>query len=1114
MNNLKSNLLSSAKFFIGWPLAIISLFFILKLILSNSSGAISSIKDFNPILLLISVLCFFGYFIFRSLSWQKIIEQKGSKVGFKENSYLWSVSELKRYTPGNIWSFLSRSYLFSDKGLSKKELWLSMLIEIELIVISCMILSIPAVFLLSKNNLLSLLFILLTLVLTLFFIFNAKILAYFPQSNRLTGKLKAFLPKASPLSNLYLFLFEFFSFLFFGLGTYFSTVSIISLNLTHIDTFVSLFVFSLLVGYLSLITPMGLGVREGVMTYGLSRYITFSLAGLASIFSRIVFIISEVIYLFLIFLWHKSKNKIILKAENYITNHKYELVLLGAILIYIAYFTTASFLRYDNFYTGRFDLGNMDQAVWNTTHGRIFQITDPNGTNIISRLAFHADFILVLLAPLYLIWSSPEMLLLLQTVVLALGAIFVYLISKEILKNKNISLIFSLSYLLNPSMQYTNLYDFHPVTLGTTFLLIAAYCFIKRRYLIFLIFAVLAGLTKEEVWLIISVFGFLTSAQSVFALVKNKVTDRRKEFIKIALGGLLFAVSFGIFYYLVWYLIPSVRGGNHFALAYYSDFGYSPSSIVKNMIFSPFKTLDIIFSKNQLSYLLQQFIPLGFLSIFSPVSLLFAAPDLIIDLLSTNPQLHEIYFQYTSTITPFIFISAIYGVRRLRNWLPKVPVTFYCFFIIIATIFSAYIIGPLPGAKSPNLAMFTQPLADRNAIDKFLTDIPPHYSIAATNNIGSHLSHRQKIFTIPVGMKQADIVAFLLNDPYAQPSLPAQIKMAKEMENDKNYIQIFKQGKFIAFEKKNLYISSKPKIKQPKLLPFSLTALEHREYPGSNITVDKTVSTRGSFSSYIVSYLSDGLKLYALMDVPNGPKPQNGYPVVIVDHGYIPPTRYSTTDSYKEVTDYFASNGYLVLKPDYRGNGNSEIEETALMRFAYPIDVMNLLVSVNKLQQANSNEIYLWGHSMGGEVTLKVLEIIGENPKLLKEVKSAVLWAPVIDPLRWFSKSHLPLLEESRLFNNPYADTFKIMGTPESNPTLWESVSQLKYLPDIKTPVQINQGEADTTVPPQNSVELYNDFINQGKTAFLITYPGNGHNLTLSFNTAIQNSLNFFNQYK
>src|ERR1051325_610728 len=79
-------------------------------------------------------------------------------------------------------------------------------------------------------------------------------------------------------------------------------------------------------------------------------------------------------------------------------------------LLYSIYFTLASFLRYINYYTGRFDLGNMSQTVWNTVHGNFFILTNPNGTSEISRLAFHADFILVLLAPFYLIWEDPRML--------------------------------------------------------------------------------------------------------------------------------------------------------------------------------------------------------------------------------------------------------------------------------------------------------------------------------------------------------------------------------------------------------------------------------------------------------------------------------------------------------------------------------------------------------------------------------------------------------------------------------------------------------------------------------------------------------------------------------
>ena len=111
---------------------------------------------------------------------------------------------------------------------------------------------------------------------------------------------------------------------------------------------------------------------------------------------------------------------------------KFELILAILAISYFSYFTIASFLKYDNYYTGRFDLGNMAQTVWNTIHGNVFLLTDPNGTEEISRLAFHADFILILLSTFYLIWEDPRMLLLIQTLILSFGGVFVYLIAKNL----------------------------------------------------------------------------------------------------------------------------------------------------------------------------------------------------------------------------------------------------------------------------------------------------------------------------------------------------------------------------------------------------------------------------------------------------------------------------------------------------------------------------------------------------------------------------------------------------------------------------------------------------------------------------------------------------------
>ena len=166
-------------------------------------------------------------------------------------------------------------------------------------------------------------------------------------------------------------------------------------------------------------------------------------------------------------------------------------------------------MRYENYFTGRFDLGNMAQTVWNTAHGRIFILTDPNGTNTVSRLATHADFLLILLAPFYVIWSDPKMLLLIQTLILSIGAVYIFLISKKVLKYPPLALTFALMYLLNPSVQRTNLYEFHAVTLATTFLLAAFYYVLEKRLYWFLLFGILAALTKEQVWFICRTYWFI-----------------------------------------------------------------------------------------------------------------------------------------------------------------------------------------------------------------------------------------------------------------------------------------------------------------------------------------------------------------------------------------------------------------------------------------------------------------------------------------------------------------------------------------------------------------------------------------------------------------------------
>lgn len=1101
-----NRVLNFLKLILGWPLSLAALFFIFQRIISKTDNLSLDFKQINLQLLIYGTICFLIYFFLRSYLWQKILKFKGYRLFFKESAYLWAASELKRFVPGNIWAFLGRTILFSEKGIPKRTIASAMLIEIEFFIFGTFIVSLLAISFITYNLLPSfypismiIYFIFfITIVGVVLFIFNYSIITkYF--NRRPFNLLMHVLPVFSPQTNMQLLSISLIYSFFFGLGNYLVISSFVYLTPVDIYTFIGLFTFSLLVGFLSIVTPMGLGVREGIITAGLAKFIPLGLAGLASIFTRLVLIFAELIFIVSCYLWRTTKDKTILKLEELIKKYRYETILLFLIAVYIIYFTNLSFLRFDNFYTGRFDLGNMDQTVWNTMRGKIFQFTDPDGTEIISRLAAHADFILILITPFYFIWANPKMLLLIQSFILGLGALFIFLIAKEILKNKKVALLFAFLYLLNPSVEHANLYDFHGVTLATTFLLGTYYFLKKEKYFLFSLFAILSAICKEQIWVVISFFGLY-----IF------IVNFKKNAAKKIFGMVVFITSLLIFYFLISYAIPTARGSQHFALSYYSDFGNSPNQVIKNLVTSPHKIFNLILQPDRLSYLFQLFFPLGFLSFFSPLLLIFILPDLTINLLSNNSQLRQIFFQYNAVITPFIFISAIYGLKILQKWFPKIDLKIYLIFITFTTLCSAYFFGPLVGMRSPNLDMVIKPQPYKETISGFISRIPENFSIAATNNLGSHLSHRQKIFTIPIGIDKADIILFLLNDPFAQPSLPKQKEMVENLKRDKNYIQVFKQSDFIVFEKRNLYLKPQPKIAQENLFPLSITALQHRDYTGSNIEIENRVFISNNYTSFIISYFSDGLKLYALMNIPKSKKPDEGYPVLILNHGYINPKEYSTVSSYEKIDDYFSNLGFLVIKPDYRGHGISEGDESGLMRFAYPIDVLNLIFSIDSIPEANKNNIYLFGHSMGGEITLKILEITGKNEELSKRIKAAVIWSPVSDTIRWFNKRNVAVLPEATITPFPYQKTFAILGTPEKNPNLWKSLSPFYYLKEINKPLLIIHGTNDKTVPYEWSLELYENLISYNKNAKIIIYPENDHNLTQSWNQAIENSTKFY----
>ena len=292
---------------------------------------------------------------------------------------------------------------------------------------------------------------------------------------------------------------------------------------------------------------------------------------------------------------------------------------------------------------------------------------------------------------------------------------------------------------------------------------------------------------------------------------------------------------------------------------------------------------------------------------------------------------------------------------------------------------------------------------------------------------------------------------------------------------------------------------------------LSIEALRKGSYPGSNITIEETLSPGVNYGRYLVSYKSEGYKIYSLLTVPQGEKPKNGWPVVIFNHGYIPPDQYVTTERYIAYTDAFSRNGYILLRPDYRGHGNSEGQpEGAYGSNAYTIDVLNAVSSIKKYKDADPDRVGMWGHSMGGFITLRTMVTT-------KDIKAGVIWAGVV-------ASYPDLINNWRrrpsVTISPYPGSrgwrqrlIEKYGEPEKNKEVWAPLSANTYLKDISGPLQLHHGTADYSVPVIFSQKLAEQMKDAGKVVEIYTYEGDDHNIANNINNAIERSVEFFDKY-
>lgn len=278
-------------------------------------------------------------------------------------------------------------------------------------------------------------------------------------------------------------------------------------------------------------------------------------------------------------------------------------------------------------------------------------------------------------------------------------------------------------------------------------------------------------------------------------------------------------------------------------------------------------------------------------------------------------------------------------------------------------------------------------------------------------------------------------------------------------------------------------LASATPLPSPTIDPYSglsIDSLAARSYGGGELVIEEVMAVNSYFTRTLISYPSDGLRIYGFMNTPRRATPP--LPVVIALHGYIDPQIYQTLDYTTRYADALARAGFLVIHPNLRGYAPSDDGDN-LFRVGMAVDVLNLIALVESqagspgaLHNARPESMGIWGHSMGGGITLRVITI---NPS----VRAAVLYGAMSGDEQW---------NYERIFSYFSGGT---RGLEELNypPEAFRVISAINYLNRIQAQVSIHHGDRDPDVPPDWSRELCQRLEELEKPVECFFYPQEAH---------------------
>ena len=425
---------------------------------------------------------------------------------------------------------------------------------------------------------------------------------------------------------------------------------------------------------------------------------------------------------------------------------RHSLVVWGAMTVWSAVLFATVRSDYLGFRLGRFDLGNMVQAVWSTAHGRPLDYTRIDGQQT-ARLASHVDPILVLLAPLWAVVPSPLTLAAVQIAAVALGALPVYWLGRRHLGSERLAALLALAYLAYPWLSWNAVDAMHPATLAVPLFLYCVYFLDGDRLWAAAPFAVLALATGE-------LMGISLAALGVWYGLARRRRWAGLAIVLIGMGWTILAV------YVV---VPVFADGPSPYFGYYASVGGSPVGVLKTAVTDPGAIASTLFTGRLLLYVVGLGAPLVGLFVLAPGLAAVALPQVLASGLSDSEVMTEPRHHYTAAVIPFLVAATVLGIARL----PAARRAFAGTLVLAASVTLSLVVGAWSFVLHENYFWYATPVTSArvDALQAAVALVPGDAAVSSTNKAGSHLSARQHLFSAPV-LGRADWIVLDTLDPF------------------------------------------------------------------------------------------------------------------------------------------------------------------------------------------------------------------------------------------------------------------------------------------------------------------------------------------------------------